>query len=390
MQKAFKSDNHGYIYIRVGIPGTKKYVRKSLGHKIPADHWDEDNQMVTRKNEDAFRINNLLAAYLKNLKKILDEEYEKGAFFTKEYIEALLDPDRSSANFIAFFENYLRKISPQQSNNTASYLRSFTTSFNTFKAFVGKSIAFSQLTTSLLEKYQASMVNMRVKVPGTKIAKPLSPNTKHLRMRHLKEVMDSAVAQGLLQAPQYYNFNWPSYIPVEKDYLVMEQTEGIWNSIVNGEYDYNTTLKEVACYFLVECYSGLRFSDWPRFTTETIIDNEALKVRARKNGQPVYLYFDQFKKLAAVVRYIQQHNIIFTQSSPSTNRMLKIIAAHQRISVKLTTHTGRHTFGTFLAVLGYTDKEIADHMGISEDVAKIYAKNTGQTSRSAQLRHGGI
>ena len=119
-------------------------------------------------------------------------------------------------------------------------------------------------------------------------------------------------------------------------------------------------------------------------------DKKALKVRARKNGEPVYLYLDKFVRLARVVEYIEKHNIRFSASEPTTNRILKHIAAHQRLALNLTTHTGRHTFGTFLAALGYSSREIADHMGITEEVAKIYAKNTGMSSRSAQERHGGI
>lgn len=382
-----KTDTEGYIYIRVHIPDTHRYVLKSLGHKIPVHTWDAENEIVTKKHPDATRINELCSAYLRNFRKLLDNEYQAGAFFNKQYIEELLDPNRSGSNFVAFFRNYLRRFDPATTGTSATYARSFNTSFNTFLRFAGESVPFSRITAAFLDSYSASMTNVRTKSDKPV---PLSNNTRFLRMRHLKEVLDAAAREGHINLSQYARYNWPTYKSPDKKYLVLSETDAIWTSITNGDYDHNPLMKEVACYFLIECYSGLRFSDWGRFTVETLIDKKALKVRARKNGEPVYLYLDKFVRLARVVEYIEKHNIRFNASEPTTNRILKHIAAHQRLALNLTTHTGRHTFGTFLAALGYSSREIADHMGITEEVAKIYAKNTGMSSRSAQERHGGI
>lgn len=382
-----KTDTDGYIYVRVVIPDTRRYVIKSLGHKIPVNTWDPENEIVTRKHPDASRLNDLCNTYVRNLRKLLDDEYQSGAFFTKQHIEDLLDPNRSGANLVAFFRNYVAKFEPATSGTSPTYFRSFTTSFNTFVRFAGNSVPFSRINGTFLDRYRVSMTNSRTKAEE---GKPLANNTRFLRMRHLKEVLDAAAREGHIKLSQYAHYNWPAYKSPDKKYLVLSQTDALWTSIVNGEYDHNPLMKEVACYFLVECYSGLRFSDWSRFTVETIIDRPALKVRARKNGEPVYLYLDKFVRLARLIEYIQQHNITFSASEPTTNRILKRIAAHQRIPINLTTHIGRHTFGTFLAALGYSSREIADHMGITEDVAKVYAKNTGMSSRSAQERLGGI
>lgn len=205
------------------------------------------------------------------------------------------------------------------------------------------------------------------------------------------QVLRLAIESGAMDKKQVAGFEMVRYVAPETNCLTMDQVKKIADNLYSGKY--NGVRRLVAAYFLVECYGGIRFSDWPKFKIEKLVDNEHFKVNTTKKGTPVYLDLSVFVSLAKVIRYIKSHGMAFNLSEKTANDELKVIGAGIGLDFELTTHDGRRTFATLLGELGMTTRFIADAMGVTERTAIGYIKHTVRSMRNEMedlRRRGGM
>lgn len=372
--KKYKEDTEGYIKIKVWLPGKNKHLPKSTKYKIPTNHWDSENEIVKKSfGQEALIINREIHKEKQIIVDRFNEDLKKNVQFTEAYIKSVLNAKGQAGDFIQFFYNHLQYI---QSKFTLGYYKHFLVEYNKLIAFAGENLSFSDINTSFLERYEISM-----KVAAT---------TKATKMRRLSEIINKAIDQEYISKKQIAGYKWPVYNEPERMYLTLDQTERLANNIYKGEYDSDMELKTVSCYFLVECYSGIRFSDWGKFEVEKLVNQRNLKVRAKKNGEPVYLPLHIFTRLGRIVDYIMDNNINIKLTEQATNRILKHVGRELKLKFTLTTHVGRHTCGTLLGEMGYTTTQISEVLGITEQTAMTYIKRTRQGLDNAFARHGGL
>ncbi len=386
LQKVRKADLQGYVYMRANIPGTTRNVPRSLGHKVPVDVWDAENEIVTKKHREAARLNELIRADKLVLQFKFDELYKDGASFDEVLIRECMFPEAADNDFIKFFKAYLTVV---KAENSKGYLKSFTTSFNRFTEFAGDKLSYRKIDVEFLESYAAHLRTVRKRSEGLD-GDGLSANTVHLRMRHLKEVIDKAVKREHIKYRQIDGYRWPIYEQPDTQYLTPEETDRIWHTVTEGELRDDTPARVAALYFLVECYGGIRFSDWRGFSVEDHLNGRNFKCTATKNGQPVYLPLSKFTQLDKVLRRIQENRLVFEFTSQGTNRKLKSIAQKAGITKEITTHTGRRTFATTLAMLKWSDEAIAQAMAVSVKTARGYIKVLRDHVREEAESKGGI
>lgn len=375
----------GYIYLKAHIPNTKRYVPKSLGHKVPAKNWDKVNEIATVGYMDSKRINSLITHDRALLQAQFDEHYKKGAIFDEVLIRSIMFPEAASKDFIKLFKDYSEYI---KSKWSSAYHRSFETAMNTFIGFAGDTLPFSMIDTEYLQQYEMYLRKKTIKNKLGKVG--LEGTTIHNRMTKVGEVLKVAIDRKYLDADRVKGFKIPAYIDPETDYLTSEQVNKIWELISNGSFDYDAELHLVACFFMVECCGGIRFSDWSLFKVETLVRGRNFKVRTTKTKSAVYLDLDVFKSLDRILQYIASKDLVFDLDSIKTNKKLKIVGGMIKCGFDLTTHVGRHTFGTILGELNYTTRFIAEAMGISERTAKRYIKITGQSMNNEMALRGGF
>ena len=199
------------------------------------------------------------------------------------------------------------------------------------------------------------------------LSKSLSENSVWDSFKVLKKFYRLALNEGLVKDNPFSKMeSTPKYESIAPEYLTIKELDNI------EELDLTEDLLIVRDYFLLECYSGLRFSDWSRFSIETISGERNLKVRAKKNGEPVYLPIDKSPRLKAVIDRLKP----YSYSLEHTNRMLKLIGIAAHLNKNLRTHIGRHTFAVLCAELGLSIETTAELMGITIKVASVYYKIT--------------
>lgn len=389
LKKAKATDAHGYVKLRVKHKIRKEPYLVALGHRVEEKHWDTKRDRVKQAHQSAHTINNSIDTEEARVKHAFAEYVDGGGKITEAVIEAVLTgAEVREGDFLQFMKGRIEfKAAPDKQGDTplsADYIEHIWVEYRQLLKYTKGYLSFSSITLSWLEQYE---LYHRPKVVAT---------TLHTRMKRVMEYVNLAVDRGLIPKEQVAGYKLPIYVDPERQYLNGEQVEAIENLVYDGHLDFDQTIRSVAAFFVIECYSGLRFSDWPRFRVEKVIKEPALRVRTKKNDEPVYLYLNNWPRLQRMCNYILQNKLVFGLKERETNNSLKtiraLVHAHAKVQIpfEFTTHNGRHTAATFLAMLGYSDFEGSEILGISPDTFAIYRKATRQGSRQAQKRYGGM
>lgn len=366
----------GYICLRVGL-GNKKYKFKSTNIKIPVKSWNSKAERVVPSYIDSMGINKVIGNLKDDLGASFQKDWEKGVPFTSEHIGNRLNGTKFvGGSLIKFFAEYVQFISGKHSKG---YVKHWQTELIRIKDFASDQLCFEDLSIEFLERYETWI---REKV--------ISKNTLHGIFKKLKHLFKRAIDRELIAPSQIAGYYWPSYRNPERHYLTLEQTETIGNLIYKGEFDADPKMLKIACFFLVECYSGIRFSDWGKFKIETLINDRNFKVRTTKNKQPIYLPLNVFTRLGRIVDFIAERKLVFDIPEQLTNRYLKYLATKAGIEFSISSHNARHTCATLLVGLGYSEYDIAEVLGISVGTVKTYTKMTRKRLETTFAQHGGL
>ena len=331
-----KSEDNIYkIAIRTTINRKVKY--EMTGYKA------KESEFVKGKHTDSKIINRALAQEIAKREQRISEMLASGEAIS---IEKLNKPTRQS-----FREFCDLQIANMKSSKEPGTLRNYDKQLKKWFAFYSG----WDITPKKLNDYKILL------------SKNLSENSVWDSFKILKKFYRLALNEGLVKDNPFVKMeSAPKYESIAPEYLTIAELDEIEKCELPEE------MKIVRDYFLLECYSGLRFSDWSRFTIEQIGNESNLKVRAKKNGEPVYLPIDKSPRLKAVIDRIKP----YPYSLEHTNRMLKLIGLAAKINKNLRTHIGRHTFAVLCAELGLSIETTAELMGITIKVASVYYKIT--------------
>ncbi len=373
-----KKDSHGMCPIYINVVLNRVLVtRKSTKTKILEEHWDKKSRKVTKKHPSFNQLNARLSnAYHEVYSKLLKLESEQERI-TKEKVRDCL-AGRAAGELLTFYSSLIERMSATRSEQ---YIRKLRSERRKLKDYAGDIIEFKSIDYTWLKDYEYYLVNTRG------INKETSLNNI---MAKVIMVLREAEIAGYFDIEQIKPYKPPRYVQPEQKYLTLEQTEAIWDVIQRGTLNHSKTLLSVACYFLVECYAGIRFSDWGKFKVERILHEDKFKVMAKKNKEPVYIPLGKSPRLRRILAYIKDNKIVFDLSEPKTNEALKLIGGLIGLDFPLTTHKGRHTCATLLLETGYSEETIAEWLGISTKTVKTYAKFTRRKITNEYERLGGL
>jgi len=287
-----------------------------------------------------------------------------------------------SSSFTKYYRAYVDSL-VAKGNKAKGTIAGWEVEYHWFRNFAGD-VPFSQVNKALLDRYHVYLVNYTHKDDSV----GYEVTTLHKKLKKLKQVVKMAVGEGFIEARAVTQFEMVKYVQPETNYLTLGNTLDLSSRLYRGEFD--GTVRLVVAFFLVECYGGIRFSDWHRFEVERLINKNKFKVRTQKTGAPVYLDLTVFSSLAKVLDYIKANDLRFSLTEKTANKTLKDVGDLLGLKFALSTHDGRRTFATLLAEKGYRESFIAEAMGISAATARRYIKITGQNMSAEQLRVGGF
>lgn len=225
---------------------------------------------------------------------------------------------------------------------------------------LSESLEFSDINIKWLEHFEA---NLRKKKDG----KTLDGNTVHANMKRLKSLLKLARKDGLIAREQYEDYQVPKYEQKLVEYLTEAEIESFQNLTFSlGE----SGMKRAGYYFLLSCYTGYRISDAKRFDFEQMVHGDKIVLRTSKNKEVVSIPIHS--RLQVILDYIKVTPLDLSEHH--IREYVKEICKLSGIKKHIKYHSSRHAFAMLLMAKGFTIDEVAELIGDSELITKVYAK----------------
>jgi integrase len=260
--------------------------------------------------------------------------------------------------FAAYVQDLMRRWEKSKRPGT---MRQIATERKKFMDYAGD-ILLTDIDTELLQGYEHHMREM-----GNG-SNTVWKSFKFIRMICLRAFKDKKIREYI-----FATYPMPRYKTPIREYLEEEElvkVEGIaYNPAASPE------VRFIASWFVLGCYTGLRFSDWQQFNQATHIRGGRLVLYTTKTGQVVSMpVVDKVRSLFENIEYKPCH-----YTNTHVNRVLKEIATGAGIDKNLSAHISRHTFGVRAARV-MSLEACARLMGITVRVCQVYYKIVDVTS----------
>lgn len=318
------------IYIRTSDGKKRKFLATKM--RVQPKDWDAVKKRVKSSHPNATRFN---AAIQLRITETMNGELNAPVPLFSEYaVSCLNEWDKSKQG---------------------STLRQLTSKIDKFKSF--KDVRLSEITSKVLTAYVDHCYKL-----GNK------PNTVWSSLKVVRVIINKAYKERIIKENPFHFFKMPQYRDPVKNFLTKSQVDAIEKFARDTSKEYRIA----AGWFLISCYTGLRFGDQIKFDKKQIKDGRLIMYTS-KTGQPVSIKLNE--KLKSLFDLVDYKPMPFTNEH--YNRILKAVGAYCEIEERLTVHMARHTFGTLCASAGISQEVTAKLMGHSSiRTTSIYYKLT--------------
>lgn len=324
---------------------------ENLSHKVSIDNWDKAKREVKRSAPNAILINAAIKKRIAELEAQFLQYKLLGNTLTKNKIQKLVKGADPGKDFYQFCTEQITLRYPKEEQHETR--RTYNTEISKIKKF-RKELCFGDIDYQFLTEYKAYMINTL----GN------SDNTIWKAFKFISTMINIAIKTGgYIKESPFKDFDRGHYQQGKRNYLTIEDCDKIHSFIQATIPD---QLKRVGYYYLFMCYTGLRFQDaLYRFNYDQhVIDDERIIIDTQKCDVEVNLYIHQ--RLKIVLDFIRVNPLKICNKD--YNKYLKVLGTMAGITIDLTAHVGRHTFGTTLAdldipieraqkLLGHKDKK---------------------------------
>jgi site-specific recombinase XerD len=280
------------------------------------------NQVIKKK------IAELEAGYLKQL-------------LSNDAITLATEPKKQTRT--NFFEYAYEMYNGMKNRNSAIYIKRSVSALEAFEKFAG-SITFQAITPDLLKRYEDYLFSTG-----------LQRNTINRIYKRIKQVFTQAVKDGTTKENPFNFYKPITYKQTKRDYITMDEMKLVENVQLPAE------IEHIRNYFLLSCYTGLRFSDLKNFDANKAITKnngvERIIIGTTKTGEIVSIKLS--KKVKEVIKKIDKP----LPTNVHANRILKIIAEKAKIGRPINWHQSRHGFAVNSAALGIPIEAVSRLLG---------------------------
>lgn len=348
------SGDKGVLYARITLNRKKKYI--SLNISIRSKDWDEKACIVRKSDAHWSDHNRLLQSYVARANNIIYEYSLRNQALTldefKKHFEIAYDT-KSVYDFVDV--EIIGK-----STVAAHTLRAYKSQYAKLKAY-RKELYFCDLDVSFVNDYERYL----------KIKLQNSHNTIVNAFKFLKIISKRAIELGFMEKNPFDNKKY-AFKDADRDRLSLDELIRL-DAIYERE-DLDIKYKRVLRYFLLCCYTGLRFGDM-RSLRYRDIDNGVISIKMSKTSNAVRIpVVDRAKKY--IGECTSRDSLVFkSYVNEVTNRHLKDIMNIAGIHKSISFHCARHTFATVSLELGIPMELVSQLLGHTNvKITRIYAK----------------
>ncbi|MGA3014275.1 MAG: site-specific integrase [Bacteroidales bacterium] len=341
-------------------------LRLSTGMHVPLKNCDHENQRA-KPEKDYREVNKKLRETVNFFQDKYDELFPKGvqlskddtAGKSKEILEAYKiftgkkkvtsTVPISLISFIAIFQDrYKNKFNPAHLNHYNG-LKNHLEDFQTKKSF---RIDFDTIGKDFYIKFTDYLAALGLK-----------PNTIGAHIKRIKRLMNEAIEDKLTTNQDHHKRDF-KIIKVDVDTVYLTENEIITLYEMTIDLPAKRKIRDI---FVLNCYTGLRHSDWPKVSVDNIHDGK-LYVRTQKTDEPVII---PVKPLVSEI--LEKYGTIDVPTLQKTNEAIRWIgekAFDQKLGagnikkwLEIRTHTARRSFATNAYLAGIPMHDIMQITG---------------------------
>lgn len=363
------------IMLRITIEG--QLVEMQLKRDVKPSFWNQSKERCTGKDSASLEINR----YLESVKLRLFEIHRKMEE-ERKYISSM----EIKRKFLGLDEEHKMMFQVFQEHNDKcreligkDYAKVTISRFDTCLKYM-KEMALKQYHLKDIPLKEVNHAFIQDYIHFLKVEKNLSENTLIRYMKVIKKITNMALANEWMSKNPFVNIKFHEQ-EVHKEFLTKEELE----TLRTKEFDI-PRLDLVRDVFLFQCWSGLAFVDVSELKEEHLApDNEGnLWIRKARQKTKVMCNIPLLDIPLQILDKYKDHPLckkkgvlLPVMANQKMNSYLKEIADCCGIKKKLTTHTGRYTFSTVVA--------LANNVSL-ENVAKMLGHtNTKMTQRYAKV-----
>lgn len=271
------------------------------------------------------------------------------------------EDDLSTTNVVEFIKADLQR--REVSFSVLEYNNSFIKRLEEY----GRIKTFADLTYSRIEDFDLHLKKTIKSQP-----------TLYKRHSLFKGYLEKARKRGLIERNPYDEFTFKKGKSDDPVYLIESEVKQIIDYKPKGAA--KESLERVRDLFIFQCYTGLSYTDLESFSRDSIqVINGQKEIHGTRNktGVPyVVLLLPIAEEIAEKYDYT-----LPVISNQKYNDYLGTLIERIGIDKNVTTHTGRHTFGTYLINKGVSIEAIPKIMGHTNmKQSLLYARMLGVTA----------
>ncbi len=342
------------------------------GISIEPKHWNKAKNEVRGTHPNHPELNQSLKNITADLTKLYTDLRNEGKEVTPELFKQEWDkianptPKPKKTEFPQFIEQFIERAKADRTLTTISVYRNTFNHLQNFAEYKGIELTFDGITLDFgldLQQYLKTELQFQ-------------PNTIWKVIKTLKTFMNESLDRKLHNNKDFLSkrFSVPQ-IETPSIFLNENELQTLWET----DFSNDKKLEKVRDLFLVGCYTGLRFSDLSKLTTNNIIEFEGekmLSVLTQKTGKPVSIplhyqveniiakYGGTLPKAISNQRFNEylkeigkETGLTDTITIEETKGNLKTPKTYQKWQL-LTTHTARRSFATNMFLAGIDPLQI--------------------------------
>ncbi len=325
----------------------KPVLYESLHKKVKLADWNAEKRCS--------KSNKLLNALLEKRKSELLNEFTKsellGIKLTKQNIRSVSAGGNAKLSFADFVTELIKERTGKFSQSTLNHYSSISTKVTNYD----NGVKLADIDAEWLLNFEKDL-----RSTGNSV------NTLWSDFKACKTVLTAAHKKDLINKNPFLNYKMPPYVQQIPEYLTEDEINKLHNLVFTIE---QPGLKLAGMQFLLSCYTGYRIGDAKRFN-DTMLVNGKVQLRAKKNGSIVSI--PVHTKLKPVIDFLKTNTMDLSEQK--TREYVKELCKLVGIKKHVKFHTSRHSFAMLLMEKGFTINEVAELIGDTELITKVYAR----------------
>ena len=223
-------------------------------------------------------------------------------------------------------------------------------------------ITFSKISAEWMQGFERHLREKK-----DQYGRSVTNNTIQNNMKILKSILHKAAEQGIIEKSKFNKYKMPRYVQPIPEYLTETEItliEANLRTLAPGP------AKTCGYYFLLSCYTGYRISDAKRFNYNDHVQDGTIVLRTKKNKSVVSIPVHD--RLKEVLEFVRSNPM--TLSEQKVREYVKIVCKNVGITKYVKYHTSRHSWAMLLMNSGFSQEEVAETLGDTVEVARIYAR----------------